>query len=247
MILDRYTFFDKSPTIYYLKRKGRILNVRKKILYIVLLTMVVLTACGKTEEKKEPPKTEQTDKQEDSTESSEAKGEDSQSTPDAPNGAEVQEPSNQAESNQNESTGNSNTTTGNTTTKPSDGSTNSGSSNTSNVGNSNNSGSSNNNSGSNNTGSNSGSTTTQPSTPVHEHNWVEVTEDEIHYYAWRTICGKCGTDMTDMTSTDKVYHSSAICSSRYSTEYIEVDFVTENVVKTPVVTGYKCECGAEKK
>ena len=114
--------------------------------------------------------------------------------------------------------------------------------NNSNTGNSN---SSNNNSGStNNTSSNNTGTTTQP---VHEHNWVEVTEDEIHYYAWRTICGKCGEDLTDMSEDDRLLHVTIICRSRYGTVYKEVDFVTENVVKKPVVTGYKCECGAEKK
>lgn len=95
--------------------------------------------------------------------------------------------------------------------------------------------------------SNNNSTTPKPSTPVHEHKWTEVTEDEIHYYAWRTLCGKCGLDMTDMSADDLGYHTAVVCHSRYSTKYIEVDFVTENVVKTPVVTGYKCECGAEKK
>lgn len=209
------------------------LNVRKKILYIVLLIMMVLTACGKTEEKKEPPKTEQTDKQEDSTESSEAKGEDSQSTADVPNDAEVQEPGNHTESNENQSNKNETTTKPSTgsTTKPSTGSTG-------------NSGSTNNSGNTGGTQNNNTSITTQP---VHEHNWVEVTEDEIHYYAWRTICGKCGEDLTDMSEDDRLLHVTIICRSRYGTVYKEVDFVTENVVKTPVITGYKCECGAEKK
>ena len=52
--------------------------------------------------------------------------------------------------------------------------------------------------------------------------------------------------MTDMTDDEAVYHSAITCRSGYSTHYIEVDFVTENIVKTPVVTGYKCECGATK-
>ncbi len=209
--------------------------MRKKILYIVLLTMMVLTACGKTEEKKELAKTEQTDNQGDSTESSEAKDEDSQSTADTP---VVQEPSNQTESNENQSNKNETTGNNNTTTKPSTGSTgNTGSTNSGSTNNSGNTGS---------TTNNNGGTTTQPSTPVHEHNWVEVTEDEIHYYAWRTICGKCGEDLTDMSEDDRLLHVTIICRSRYGTVYKEVDFVTENVVKTPVITGYKCECGAEK-
>lgn len=83
-------------------------------------------------------------------------------------------------------------------------------------------------------------------TPVHEHTWTEVVEEEIHYYAWRTICGKCKTDLTDMTDDELAWHTVAECHSGYSTHYIEVDFVTENVVKTPVVTGYKCSCGATK-
>ncbi|MBQ4543500.1 MAG: hypothetical protein IJA19_04950 [Clostridia bacterium] len=125
------------------------------------------------------------------------------------------------------------------------GSTNSGNSgstgSTNNTGNNNNSGSSNNNSGSSNTGS----TNTQTK-PIHEHTWTEVTEDEIHYYAWRTLCGKCNADLTDLSGTDRAYHTTVLCRSGYSTHYIEVDFVTENVVKTPVVVGYKCSCGAEK-
>ena len=94
--------------------------------------------------------------------------------------------------------------------------------------------------------SNNNSTTPKPTQPVHEHNWVEVTEDEIHYYAWRTLCGKCNADLTDLSGTDRAYHTTVLCRSGYSTHYIEVDFVTENVVKTPVVVGYKCSCGAEK-
>ena len=194
---------------------------------------MVLTACGKTEEKKESPKTEQTDKQEDSTESSEAKDEDSQSAAGAP---VVQEPSNDTGSS-NESTSNKNETTtkpstGNTdsnkkpstgaTTKPSTGST-------------------------GNTQNNNSGTTTKPSTPVHEHKWTEIVEDEIHYYAWRTICNVCNADLTDMEEDEWAYHVVVICGGSYATYYKEVDFVTENVVKTPVVTGYKCECGAEKK
>ena len=125
------------------------------------------------------------------------------------------------------------------------GSTNSGNSgstgSTNNTGNNSNSGSSNNNSGSSNTGS----TNTQTK-PIHEHTWTEVVEDEIHYYAWRNICGKCGADLTDMNDDDMLYHVTIICSSRYGMVYKEVDFVTENIVKTPVVTGYKCSCGETK-
>ena len=139
---------------------------------------------------------------------------------------------NESTSNKNETTTKPSTGSNNNTTKPSTEST--ANSNTGSTGNSGSTG---------NTQNNNTSTTTQP---VHEHNWVEVTEDEIHYYAWRTICGKCKTDLTDMTSDDRIFHTAGICHSGYSTHYIEVDFVTENVVKTPVVTGYKCECGATK-
>lgn len=219
----------------------------KRLLYIILLAFL-LTACGKAEtnNKKEQVETKQTeessDNQVDNTESSEEKDEDSQSTVDVPI---VQEPSNQAESNENQSSKNESTGNSNTTTKPSNGSSNSTTTkpSTGNSGSTNNSGSDNSGS-SNNSSSNNTGTTTQP---VHEHKWTEIVEEEIHYYAWRTLCGKCGTDMTDMTDDEAVYHSAIVCNSRYSTKYNEVNFVTENIVKTPVVTGYRCECGAEKK
>ncbi len=155
------------------------------------------------------------------------------------------------ETNKNNTTTNKNESTSNkneTTTKPSTGNTDSnkkpstGSTTKPNTGST---GSTNNSGNTGNTQNNNGGTT-QPSTPVHEHKWTEVTEDEIHYYAWRTLCGKCELDMTDMSDEDLTYHSAIICNSRYSTKYIEVNFVTENIVKTPVVTGYKCECGATK-
>ena len=49
-----------------------------------------------------------------------------------------------------------------------------------------------------------------------------------------------------MPTDDITYHMAIVCNSGYSVQFVEVDFVTENVVKTPVVTGYKCECGATK-
>lgn len=220
----------------------------KKIKWIVIMCIFVLTlvGCGNkkiadTETNKIETSEEDVDEpnKEDNTE------QENNGTSDDTTGQE-----NESTSNASDIGDNSNTTTtpgngsnNNTTTKPSTGNTNnSGSGNTGN-----------NNSGSNNTGStnpNTGSTNNpNPGTttqPVHEHNWTEIVEEEIHYYAWRTICGKCGTDMTDMTDDEAVYHSAIVCNSRYSTKYIEVDFVTENVVKTPVVVGYKCSCGAEK-
>lgn len=116
---------------------------------------------------------------------------------------------------------------GNATTKP-------------NTGNSN---SSNNNSGSGNTGSSNNSGTTPP---VHEHTWEEVTEEKKVYYAWRTLCGKCKTDMTDMTSDDRVFHSAVTCHSGYSTHYIAVDFVTTDYKIIVTNVGYKCSCGQTK-
>ena len=143
----------------------------KKLLYIFVLAVFLLTACGKeTEEKKELAKTEQTDNQGDSagdiddTDSSEAKDEDSQSTAETP---VVQEPSNDAEHNT--------SSNNNTTTKPSMGSTNSG--NTSNSGNTNNSGS--NNTGSNNS-TNTGSNTTTTKKPVKRVS-EEVKSDVVPY------------------------------------------------------------------
>ncbi len=152
---------------------------------------------------------------------------------------------NNTTSNKNESTSNKNETTtkpstGNadsnkkpstgSTTKPSTGST----------------GSTNNSGNTGNTQNNNGGTTTQPSTPVHEHKWTEVVEEEIHYYAWRTICNVCNADITDLGSEGIINHTFECGGASYANYYKEVDFVTENVVKTPVVTGYKCECGAEK-
>ena len=198
--------------------------------------MMVLTACGKTEDVEEKDDKKQVKIEEEkktveedvSSEKEILDDKDSQSTADAP---VVQEPSNQTESNENQSNKKETTTKPSTgsTTKPSTGST----------------GSTNNSGSTGNTQNNNGGTT-QPSTPVHEHKWTEVVEEEIHYYAWRTICGKCKGDLTDMTTDDITYHMAIVCNSGYSVQFVEVDFVTENVVKTPVVTGYKCECGATK-
>lgn len=204
---------------------------------------MVLTACGKTEDVEEKDDKKQVKIEEEkktveedvSSEKEILDDKDSQSTADAP---VVQEPSNQTESNENQSnkketttkpsTGNTDsnkkpsTVNNNTTTKPSTGST-------------------------GNTQNNNGGTTTQPSTPVHEHNWVEVTEDEIHYYDWINTCFKCGANLTKMTEDDRAYHVAIVCRSSYGVKLVEVDYVTENIQKEPVVTGYKCECGAEKK
>lgn len=94
--------------------------------------------------------------------------------------------------------------------------------------------------------SNNNSTTPKPSTPVHEHKWTEVVEEEIHYYDWRTICGKCGEDLTDLGDDGITYHSAVICHNGYTVKFIEVDYITENVQKETIVTGYKCSCGEVK-
>ncbi|MBQ4543499.1 MAG: hypothetical protein IJA19_04945 [Clostridia bacterium] len=139
---------------------------------------------------------------------------------------------------QNPSTGNNNTTT-----KPSTGS-------TGNTGSTNNSG----NTGSTTNNNTNSGTTTQPSTPAHTHSWTEVKETVVvqeawveDVYGWRTICGKCGLDMTDMNTDDKVVHSSSVCQSRYSAKYIKYDEIHHPAVTEEQVTGYKCECGATKK
>lgn len=93
---------------------------------------------------------------------------------------------------------------------------------------------------------NNNSTTPKPTQPVHEHTWVEVTEEVKHYYDWRSICGKCGTDLTDMTSDDRILHVGMVCGGRYSVRLVEVNYVTENVQTETIVTGYKCSCGEVK-
>lgn len=103
-----------------------------------------------------------------------------------------------------------------------------------------------NNGGSTNTGNNHTTTNQNTETPVHEHSWEPIKEEKTVYYAWRTICGKCKTDLTDMSSDDRVFHTAAICHSGYSTHFIEVDFVTENPRTRVTIVGYKCSCGATK-
>ena len=172
------------------------------------------------------------------------------------------------ETNKNNTTTNKNESTSNkneTTTKPSNGNTDSnkkpstGSTTKPNTGSTGNSGSTNsgstNNSGSNgNTQNNNGGTTTQPSTPVHEHKWTEVKETVVvqeawveDVYGWRTICGKCGLDMTNMTDEELTIHCSCVCNSCYSAKYIKYDEINHPAVTEEQVTGYKCECGATKK
>ena len=208
---------------------------------------MVLTACGKTEDVEEKDDKKQVKMEEEkktveedvSSEKEILDDKDSQSTADTP---VVQEPSNQTESNENQSNKNETTGNNNTTTKPSTGSTgNTGSTNSGSTNNSGNTGS---------TTNNNGGTTTQP---VHEHKWTEVRGIVVvqeawveDVFGWRTICGKCGLDMTDMNTDDKVVHSSSVCQSRYSAKYIKYDEIHHPAVTEEQVTGYKCECGAEK-
>lgn len=103
-----------------------------------------------------------------------------------------------------------------------------------------------NNGSSNNTVNNTTPNQNTETTPVHEHSWEPIKEEKTVYYAWRTICGKCKTDLTDMSSDDRVFHTAAICHSGYSTHFIEVDFVTENTATRVTIVGYKCSCGATK-
>ena len=203
----------------------------KKLLFIFILVLV-LTGCGKKETESadktvKDVKVEEDKKSVEEDVSSEEEIPEAPATEDSQDIADttvVQEPSN-------DTTTEPNTRNTGATTKPSTGST----------GSTNNSGST----GSaqnNNTG-----TTTQPSTPVHEHKWTEVTEEEIHYYAWRTICNVCKMDMTDMTDDELTWHVVAVCGGSYANYFKEVNFVTENIQKETIITGYKCECGAEKK
>lgn len=212
----------------------------KKNMWLVLTCILALTlvGCGKPENENKPSKEdvkvtekiEEEDNKEDVTQESLVEEE----------SAEKTNKDESVEKSSNKATQPSAGTTqpskeSNSTTQPS-----MGTNNTSNSGGTNNSGPS-------NTG-NIGSTNTEtkPSEPVHEHSWEPIKEEKTVYFAWRTLCGKCGLDMTDMSDEELTIHVTFECQSRYSTKYIEVDFVTENVVKTPVVTGYKCECGAEK-
>ena len=163
---------------------------------------------------------------------------------------------NDTTTNKNESTSNKNETT----TKPSTGNTDSnkkpstGSTTKPNTGSTGNTGSTNNSGSTGNTQNNNGGTTTQPSTPTHTHSWTEVKETVVvqeawveDVYGWRTICGKCGLDMTEMTGEELIIHCSFECNSCYSAEYIKYDEINHPAVTEEQVTGYKCECGATKK
>ena len=219
--------------------------MRKQITFILLLALVcVLVACGDKEiDKKEDEMVQVEQSESDVTEESSSLQQD---TP-------AEEPSQQnsdegaTEEAPTSSTGSSDNT--NNTQKPSTGSTTK-----PNTGSTGNTGSTNNSGNTGNTQNNSTSTTTQPSTPVHEHKWTEVKETVVvqeawveDVYGWRTLCGKCNLDMTEMTDEELIIHCSFECNSCYSAKYIKYDEINHPAVTEEQVTGYKCECGATKK
>ena len=218
--------------------------MRKQITFILLLALVcVLVACGDKEiDKKEDEMVQVEQSESDVTEESSSLQQD---TP-------AEEPSQQnsdegaTEEAPTSSTGSSDNT--NNTQKPSTGSTTK-----PNTGSTGNTGSTNNSGNTGNTQNNSTSTTTQPSTPAHTHSWTEVRETVVvkgawveDVYAWRTICGRCGLDMTEMTDEELTIHCACVCNSRYSAEYIKIDEIQHPAVTEERVTGYKCSCGATK-
>ena len=146
-----------------------------------------------------------------------------------------------------------------------------------------------------NNGGNSNSGSTGDNKPTHTHSWEAVTKTVHHeaetktvhhdavtktetvtvvdkeawdepIYEYRTICNKCGKDITD--SVD--YHYAFECDGSYSNKKVQVgtkhhDAIThqeertvvvkpawdETVIVKPawdetVITGYKCSCGATK-
>ena len=210
---------------------------------MLLALVCVLVACGDKEiDKKEDEMVQVEQSESDVTEESSSLQQD---TP-------AEEPSQQnsdegaTEEAPTSSTGSSDNT--NNTQKPSTGSTTKPS-----TGSTNNSGSTDN---SGNTGStqNNNTSTTTPSKPAHTHSWTEVKETVVvqeawveDVFGWRTICGKCGLDMTEMTDDELTIHCSCVCNSCYSAKYIKYDEINHPAVTEEQVTGYKCECGAEKK
>ena len=219
--------------------------MRKQITFILLLALVcVLVACGDKEiDKKEDEMVQVEQSESDVTEESSSLQQD---TP-------AEEPSQQnsdegaTEEAPTSSTGSSDNT--NNTQKPS-----TGSATKPNTGSTGNTGSTNNSGNTGNTQNNSTSTTTQPTAPAHTHSWTEVKETVVvqeawveDVYGWRTICGKCGLDMTEMEEDKWIWHVTVDCNSCYSAKYIKYDEINHPAVTEEQVTGYKCECGATKK
>ena len=218
--------------------------MRKQITFILLLALVcVLVACGDKEiDKKEDEMVQVEQSESDVTEESSSLQQDTPaeepSQQNSDEGATEEAPTSSTGSLDN--TNNTQKPSTGSTTKPSTGSTN-------------NSGSTDN---SGNTGStqNNNTSTTTPSKPAHTHSWTEVKETVVvqeawveDVYGWRTICGKCGLDMTNMTDEELTIHCSCVCNSCYSAKYIKYDEINHPAVTEEQVTGYKCECGATKK
>ena len=218
--------------------------MRKQITFILLLALVcVLVACGDKEiDIKEDEMVQVEQSESDVTEESSSLQQDTPaaepSQQNSDEGATEEAPTSSTGSSDN--TNNTQKPSTGSTTKPSTGSTN-------------NSGSTDN---SGNTGStqNNNTSTTTPSKPAHTHSWTEVKEtvdvqeawvEDV--YGWRTICGKCGLDMTEMEEDKWIWHVTVDCNSRYSAKYIKYDEINHPAVTEEQVTGYKCECGATKK
>ena len=71
---------------------------------------------------------------------------------------------------------------------------------------------------------------------------VDKNEDEYLY----NMIVKYSQD-PDMTSDDILVHVVSVCGGSYATYYVTVDTIQHEAVTEERVTGYKCECGAEKK
>ena len=209
-----------------------------KRIYLILILVLLLVGCGHKEEVKETNKTGdiRTEEKAESPDTVEEESEKNETEP----VVEEKTTNNTEETIQNPSTG--------TTTEKNESTTTTQTPATNNNTTSNNTSNNSNNTtpNTNDNTSNNNSTTPKPSTPVHEHKWTEVVEEEIHYYDWRTICGKCGEDLTDLGDDGITYHSAVICHNGYTVKFIEVDYITENVQKETIVTGYKCSCGEVK-
>ena len=212
----------------------------KKNMWLVLTCILALTlvGCGKPENENKPSKEdvkvtekiEEEDNKEDVTQESLVEEESAEKTNKDESVEKSSNKATQPSAGTTQPSKESNSTTqpsmGTNNTRNSGGTNNSGPSNTGNIGSTN--------------------TETKPSEPVHEHSWEPIKEEKTVYFAWRPFCGKCKTDMTDMTDDEAVYHSAGICHSGYSTHFIEVDFITENPRTRVTIVGYKCSCGATK-
>ena len=257
--------------------------IKKNFLAIFALSLVLAIAPTGCSTAAKTTKTEQTTKTENSKKSDSQKNDEQKNEDDSIKNEDTKqeeaESSNEEDKNKQETsvskntedTSNSASSTNNNTQKNTNNT--SGSASNSNVAqkaNSSTSSSSNNSASSSSSSSSSGTAKpSTPSTPQHTHSYtIPITEtvsvpEQGHYetktvqeaqYAWRTFCGKCKADLTDLSSDDFTYHVGAICHSRYYTDYVKVkDPVTESVwvvdsaatTRTETV-GWKCSCGATK-